>query len=191
MPKSSRKIALVDGENVGSLSKYSSLPSDYETIYYFLGATQHLSSELTGKHPDIRVIEIAKVGKNNLDFHLSAYLGYLHNTVSSDFIFEVISKDTGFDGIIGFINQNWNRKCYRESTFFSHLTRKLPLKIQTHFISRNQICLPKSINALRNYLIAQSLSTVDNVDEHVETLFKTCLLYLDFQNRVRYDRIGF
>ena len=185
MSESNKKIALVDGENVGSLSKYSSLPPDYEIIYYFLGATQRLSPELTGKNSDIRVVEIAKIGKNNLDFHLAAYLGYLHKMVSPDFIFEVISKDTGFDGIISFINQNWKRKCRRMDALYS----EIPREIIIHFVFRDGLGLPKNVKALRNYLIASSLSTTDNVDDDIEILFEIGLLYLDCENRIRYNPI--
>ena len=185
-----KKIAFVDGENVGYLSNYSSLSLDYKEIHYFLGATQRLPPELLQKHQNIKIIKINKTAKNNLDFHLAMYLGRLHEKLSNDFVFEVISNDTGFDGIVSFINKNWNRKCVRNGA--TCLRNSTLSKIHNHFHGvTDGFGLPKSINALHNYLLAKSLSTADNVYDHISILFDEYGLYLDFEDRIRYDRFNY
>lgn len=106
----------VDYENTGSLAGFQA--SNYDRIFVFCGPNNNklkLGDLPTTEFSRIDLIKIQSTGANNLDFHLSFYLGRLHETSPTKTVFHIISNDTGFNGIINHLNKI-GRKCKRIST---------------------------------------------------------------------------
>jgi hypothetical protein len=60
----------------------------------------------------IEVIRLKTNGANNLDFHLAYYLGKFSQTAPKEIQFHIITKDTGFNGIVSHIKKS-GRSCQR------------------------------------------------------------------------------
>ncbi|MBU3915531.1 hypothetical protein KKA14_08340 [bacterium] len=124
---SNYKWLFIDHENIGNIESLDT--KIFEKIYVFVGASHKaLKINFVQLHQNVsmEVIKIRNVGQNNLDFHLSYFLGKLDATTDSNVEFVILSKDKGFDHLIRFINDN-GRKCSRESLS----TLKNSQKIQT------------------------------------------------------------
>ena len=103
MDKNIEKIVhFVDFENV-----HHHIPIDeiargsHQQVILFVGNQQKIPNEWLIVEYNITVIRIGRTSKDNLDFHLSAYLGMVHvgrDLASVRFI--IWSADTGFDDLI-------------------------------------------------------------------------------------------
>ena len=101
------KWAFIDYENIHSLEKVGDL-SAYMRIIVFLGAKQqsiNFGELRSHKMLNLSVIQIEAVADNNLDFHLTYYLGLFDKQEDDAIEFDVISNDKGFDGVIAHINK--------------------------------------------------------------------------------------
>lgn len=90
--------AFVDCENVGPLKNIDFSP--YERVILFLGPNNHTLSLPAGTGYLIQPIQVAKGGKNNLDFHLALHMGMHHGTVPMSVAFHLISNDKGMDVLV-------------------------------------------------------------------------------------------
>lgn len=127
-----RKIALIDGESIRNINPL--ILSQYESVYYFFGAIQKgIDFDIEQNERElltpinITMIPIAKTGKDNLDFHLSYYLGKLDLEVDEKVRFYVYAKDTGYDGLITFINKK-GRICTRLDSY-ERLSSQIPIEV--------------------------------------------------------------
>lgn len=92
-------IAFIDFENATNTEQMDF--SDIDEIIVFKGANQHQKAiKLTSFTGSIKTVNIDKIGKNNLDFHLVFKLGELHYKRSIDDAFSIFSGDKGFDDVI-------------------------------------------------------------------------------------------
>ncbi len=106
--------AFVDLENIGSLKNISI--DKYDRIYVFVGSMQSnisLTSDSTENFVELKILKVRGVSKDNLDFHLSYYLGKFDTSAKKDISFTIISNDTGFDNLIKHISCT-GRKCQRQ-----------------------------------------------------------------------------
>lgn len=102
----SRKVYLVDTENVGTAWK-EILPQKSSKDVIILFYTEHSPGI---SYTDLNVIReyplsfdmiLCYPGKNGLDFQMVSYLGYLIKTAPrSEYI--IVSNDTGFDAVVKF-----------------------------------------------------------------------------------------
>ncbi len=134
---SKKSAYLIDSENVGST--WETLLKGDEKFDLFIFVTENAKSmnfsllrELTNDSRHKLEIIDSKTGKNNLDFHLSSYLGYLigKNRYSS---YVIVSQDTGYDNIIEY----WKQQGYEVSR-----TNTKPQSVQRargRVLSRTQI----------------------------------------------------
>ena len=93
--------AFVDYENIGCLDGIAF--SNYERILIFCGPKNSKINIGSATIPDFLQIEIIKlksIGANNLDFHISYYLGKFAQTAKSEVQFHVITNDNGFNGLV-------------------------------------------------------------------------------------------
>ena len=95
----------IDYENVPyKLSDIIQYPA--EKYFLFVGRKQNLQvKEEIKKTKQIEIIQIEGNGKNNLDFHLSYYLGLKNTVASQEIQFKVFTKDKGFLHLLQFINK--------------------------------------------------------------------------------------
>lgn len=95
------KWAFVDYENVKSLHVLNG--RDYERVFVFCGPGDkriNVGALSTGGFFGIELIRVGTTGRNNLDFHLAFHLGRFHETAKAGVSFDLISNDTGFDGLV-------------------------------------------------------------------------------------------
>lgn len=155
-------LAFVDYENVGSLNDFDL--SKYEKTLIFMGEKQkyiNIEHMTSNQELSFNIIKVGGVSPNNLDFHLSFYLGKLHTELDKKISFDIISNDKGFAPLIEHINSH-NRTCRLIST------RKEVKKVTTpstldlleeklipSLKSRAKIKRPKSYESLCNHINSQ------------------------------------
>ena len=101
------KWAFIDYENVGNLDSIDL--AAYEKIIVFLGAKQaklDFGEKKYDKLLNLVVIQIKATQANNLDFHLSYYLGKFDASADHKIAFEVISNDHGYEPLLSHITSN-------------------------------------------------------------------------------------
>lgn len=107
--------AFVDYENIGCLDGI--VFNNYERILIFCGPKNSKINIGSSTIPDFLQIEIIKlksIGANNLDFHISYYLGKFAQTAKPEVQFHVITNDNGFNGLVRHINKT-GRVCKKIS----------------------------------------------------------------------------
>ena len=105
------KWAFIDYENVGCLSKVDL--SVYEKVVVFIGAKQPKLDFGDKKYEapiNLVLIQLKATQANNLDFHLSYYLGKYDHEATTGIAFDVITNDNGFSPLISHIKTN-GRAC--------------------------------------------------------------------------------
>ena len=103
------KVLLVDYENVLQVD-ISEIDKESYNVKIFVGASQNkipfdLVTAAQAFGSNIEWVKIDASGKNALDFHIAYFLGkYSQTHPNQKFI--VLSKDTGFDPLMRFLNKN-------------------------------------------------------------------------------------
>lgn len=145
------KWAFVDYENIGCLSKVDL--SIYEKVIVFVGAKQPKVDFGNKKYEssiNLVLIQIKATQPNNLDFHLSYYLGKFSHEASSNTSFEVISNDNGFSSLISHIKTN-GRPCKQVKMLnSSNEITKLINSLKSRAIEKR----PQKVVSLRNHIAA-------------------------------------
>jgi PIN domain len=111
--------AFVDYENVGSLEGIKL--ENYQRIFVFFGPKN--TKLKFGMLPTIgslqlEIIGVPSISDNNVDFHLSFYLGIWHTQVEENIAFHIVSRDQGFNGLIQHV-KGLGRECKRISPIIS------------------------------------------------------------------------
>ena len=171
------KYAFIDYENVHSLSLWDL--ADFEKIFLFIGANQK-AIELSSKFEDelnITLITIKSVAKNNLDFHLTYYLGKLDAQTDKQIAFHIFSNDKGYEGICEFISkQKQGRECRLIGMYVSKSEKKQPEKSELyqkylHFLlSKPHAKRPQTLTALKNEIL--SYLALKNTPNKVEFILR-------------------
>ena len=146
-------VYLIDYENVhyAGWEGIEHLTKEDEVILFYsenastIPMDLHIKVATSGAR--LRYIHVEKTGKNYLDFQLSALSGYLV-AESGQEEFVVVSKDTGFNAIVDF----WNQQDF--------LDKKI------HFARREQIALTSSKKAVAKK--AESKKTVQQTTKKAE-----------------------
>jgi len=155
--------AFVDYENVGCLSAVDL--SIYERIIIFLGAKQpklDFGGTKYDKPLNITLIQIKTTSLNNLDFHLSYYLGKFDSETDKEVAFDVVSNDNGFVPLIVHIKQN-GRTCKQvksstETEMVIHKPKEtidLKARLMHSLKSRSKDKRPQKVSSLRNHIASQ------------------------------------
>ena len=104
-----KQLLLIDYENVQQVN-ISEIDRESYNVKIFVGASQNkipfdLVAAAQAFGENIEWIKLDAHGKNALDFHIAYFLGkYSQTHPNQKFI--VLSKDTGFDPLIRFLNKN-------------------------------------------------------------------------------------
>ncbi len=172
--------AFVDLENIGSLKNISI--EKYDQIYVFVGSNQtniSLTPDSAEKFVELKILKIKETSKDNLDFHLSYYLGKLDSSAKKDVIFTVISNDTGFDNLIKHIS-SIGRKCKRLKV--ENKENKEKTKVLQNLLAKGPNKLPKTEKSLKNY-IKSNLGNTDS-EKKIETTYKHVIKNKTIANRI-------
>ena len=94
-------VHFVDFENVHKHIPIDEIArEDHQQVILFVGNQQTIPNEWLVVEYNLTVIRVGRTSKDNLDFHLSAYLGMVHVGRDSSVRFIIWSNDTGFDDLI-------------------------------------------------------------------------------------------
>lgn len=146
------KWAFIDYENIGCLDKIDM--SVYSKVILFLGAKQpkiDLGEKKYDNPIDLVVVQMKATQANNLDFHLSYYLGRFESQAPSNVSFEIISNDNGFSPLIAHVKAN-GRVCkqIKVASAPSEKSKLINSLVATPIEKR-----PKKVVTLRNHIAAQ------------------------------------
>lgn len=171
------KWAFIDYENIGTLKGLDL--SIYERVIIFIGANQRKINICDEKytHPvNITLVKMDTISPNNLDFHLSFYLGKFANEAPENIEFEVITNDNGFMPLITHINSS-GRACEMKRTYstvrcpiilFERLSGILPEK------------RPKKLIGLANYINHHmKLRSGEDATKYIEQLVSDQLIIVN------------
>lgn len=114
-----KKFVYVDYENMNNLKNYPKIDGKY---FFFIGAKQKSipkSLVFASNDSDVEWVEIDGTGKNALDFHIAYYLA--KNDSEKDVSHYILSKDSGFDPLVSFINKKHNSKIVKRIISLSDL----------------------------------------------------------------------
>ncbi len=159
------KWAFIDYENIGCLSKVDL--SAYCKVILFLGAKQpriDLGDKKYDSPIELVLVQLKATQSNNLDFHLSYYLGKYDGEASSNVAFEIISNDKGFSPLVGHIKAN-GRACRQVKVATATATASAPAaakpkvpstknKLIKSLTSKPKDKRPKKVASLRNHIAA-------------------------------------
>ncbi|MGB0466169.1 MAG: PIN domain-containing protein [Pontibacterium sp.] len=146
------KWAFIDYENIGCLSKVDL--EAYSKVLLFLGAQQPKIDFGDKKYDapiEFLVVQVKASQANNLDFHLSYYLGKYDSETPSEVGFEIISNDNGFAPLIAHVKQN-GRTCKQVKV---PLTSAEQNRLVSLLTSRPVDKRPKKVTSLRNHIATQ------------------------------------
>jgi len=172
-----KEWAFVDLENIGSLTNISI--GNYDVIYVFVGSKQtniSLAPESTEKFIELKLLKIKGTSKDNLDFHLSYYLGKFDALAKKDIAFTVISNDSGFDNLIKHISST-GRKCKRFKS-----ENKENSKVLQNLLAKGSEKMPKTEKSLKNYIKSHLGS--NNSKKKIETTFNYVIKNKKVANRI-------
>jgi hypothetical protein len=173
--------AFIDLENIGLLRDVSI--EKYDVIYLFVGATQeHISlfPPASEEFVEIKILKISDSSKDNLDFHLSYYLGKMDALAKEDIGFTVISNDSGFDNLIKHV-ATLGRKCKRLKV---ETTEKLVLKkVLLSLEEKDDNKLPKSEKALKNYI--KSHLGKGHSERNLESVYNALMKQKEIASRIK------
>ena len=144
--------AFVDYENIGTLESVDL--TLYSKAVIFLGAKQQKIDFGNSRYQqpiNMVIVQVEEVGANNLDFHLSYYLGKCETKVAKDVGFDIISNDNGFAPLIEHIRSN-GRACNQIKTLCQELSVE---KFITVLCAKPIGQRPKKVETLRNHIAAQ------------------------------------
>ncbi len=143
------KWAFIDYENICTLEPIDI--SSYVKVVVFMGAKQEKLNFGKSQHPspfNLNIVQIKDIGANNLDFHLSYYLGVSEAKAPKEIVFDVISNDNGYLPLIRHIRAK-GRICNHIK--FGSRTNKLIEKLRSKPVSLR----PKKVASLRNHIASQ------------------------------------
>lgn len=106
------KYIYIDYENMSNLKNL--LPGKDKKYFFFIGANQNKipkSLVIDSDEVCIKWIEIEGQGKNALDFYIAYFIA--KNDEHKDVQHFILSKDTGFDPLISYINKTKSREIVR------------------------------------------------------------------------------
>ena len=97
----------IDFENTSSLGNI--VPKANDKILLFLGVAQKalpvpLVQQLMDMPCEVELISVQGQSANNVDFHLSYYLGLYQTSAPKTAKFVVVSKDKGYDHLVQRVN---------------------------------------------------------------------------------------
>lgn len=157
--------AFIDYENISTLEgiEFSKLSK----IYVFIGAKQNkinLGNEKINLLTEIHLLKLKTTSPDNLDFHISYYLGKFDALADKNIEFIVVSNDTGFDPLIKHLKDN-GRICNRKkltgkvepasqintNTQPSQVNEALQLKLVKTLASTHIEKRPKTEATLKNF----------------------------------------
>ncbi len=192
-----KRVILIDFENIQKLD-LEPIDTPDTDIVVFVGKSQnkipfHLVEKAQTMGNRIKWLKIAGDGKNNLDFHIAFELGRLSEGSQKDIALIVLSKDSGYDSLIKYINDagiqtkrianlaelSDSKKLPPSSKFTDYIVANLN-KIDNQKRPRTRGTLKKHVESL-----LRDKASTGEIDAIIEEMFIKGLLTLT-NNRLKY-----
>ena len=193
-----KRIILIDFENIQKLD-FDHMDTANTEILIFVGRSQnkipfHLVEKAQAFGERLKWLKIAGDGKNNLDFHLAFELGRLFENYQKDVELVILSKDSGYDSLIKYVN-DLGIHTYRiaNPAELSDSTKQLPTSNFTGNIVANLHKIniqkrPRTRTTLKKHIESLLRDKVQptEIDLIIEEMFIKGLLSLT-NNRLKYN----
>ena len=192
-----KRVILIDFENIQKLD-LEPIDTPDTDIVVFVGKSQnkipfHLVEKAQTMGNRIKWLKIAGDGKNNLDFHIAFELGRLSERSQKDISLIVLSKDSGYDSLIKYINDagiptkrianlaelSDSKRLPPSSKFTDYIVANLN-KIDNQKRPRTRGTLKKHVESL-----LRDKASTGEIDAIIEEMFIKGLLTLT-NNRLKY-----
>lgn len=190
--------AFIDYENISTLDGLELVK--FSKVYIFIGAKQNkisLGSEKIELLSEFHLLKLKATSPDNLDFHISYYLGRFDALADNNIKFIIVSNDTGFDPLIKHIKDN-GRECERKklvvTTSVAPLVKqkknnpappdKLQIKLVERLVATKNEKRPKTDISLKNFVKSHLGLQNDNVGVQREfsKLVKSSLISVEGKN---------
>jgi len=157
-----------DLENLGRIERIDF--SRYKKLYIFVGTHQKITEQehLLLTLTQTEIIYVKSSGKDALDKVLILYLGKVNNESGPEVIFEIISKDRGFDVAKEILN-SWGRIYQRNGSQKQNIDDKTRLFLALFSIKKEN--RPKHYNALVNFLKTTAICKNSHESLPIEFIF--------------------
>lgn len=192
-----KRIILIDFENIQRLD-FELIDTTNTDIIIFVGKSQSkipfpLVEKAQTLGDRITWLKIAGDGKNNLDFHIAFALGCLSEKLKNEVELIILSKDSGFDSLIKYINDAGvhvrrianlaeladSQKQMPSSNFTSYIVANLN-KIDPQKRPRTRDTLKKHVES-----VLRDKAGANEIDSIIEEMFIKSLL-TQTGNRLKY-----
>jgi hypothetical protein len=193
-----KRVILVDFENMQKLDLGHIDTVDTE-IMIFVGKSQSkvpfsLVEKAQALGGRVRWLKIAGDGKNNLDFHLAFELGRLCEQLNKEVEFIILSKDSGYDSLIKYVNDlGIITRRIANPAELADSTKQLPSSKFTSYVvaNLNKILNPKrprTSGTLKKHIesVLRDKVNANEIDLIIEEMFIKGLL-TETNNRLKYN----
>jgi hypothetical protein len=193
------RILFVDFENVQRI-KLDTIEQEGTQVLLFVGRHQNkipfeLVRDAQKFGERLRWVKIEGAGKNNLDFHIAYEMGIYDQNINRSVRFVILSKDTGYDSLIRYINKS-GRGCRRINSV-AELTKNVkdtPLSADAKKVLSNLKKIqpnkrPRTRRTLRKHIesLFQAVSETNfDAETVVDELFSHELIK-ELNNKIRYN----
>ncbi len=111
-----RRYVFLDFETLKQI-KFKKLEKVCDKVFVFVGSDMesvpfNLVKEIQGMGSNVKWIEVTGISPHDLNYHICFLMGKLHEKISSDVEFAILSNDGAFDPLVNFINST-GRSCIR------------------------------------------------------------------------------
>jgi hypothetical protein len=111
-----RRYVFLDFETLKHI-KFKKLEKVCDKIFVFVNSTTEnipftLVREMQRMGNAIKWVEVSATSQNDLNYHICFLMGKLHERISIDVEFAILSNDTRFDALVHFVNST-GRNCLR------------------------------------------------------------------------------
>ena len=174
MTTHSRRYVFLDFDTLVSI-KFKKLEKVCDKIFVFVGSDITtvpftLVREMQNMGNAIKWIEVGETLTHDLNYHICFLMGKLHEKISGDVEFAILSNDEGFDPLVNFINAT-GRGCLRIKNSIAEKTVTQPPsplsitpKTEPISIKKEPISVLESLNTR---LFGEHISEADD-DEKVQ-----------------------
>lgn len=197
MEMTTKRIILVDFENIQKFD-FDNIDTTNTNIAIFVGKSQNkipfsLVEKAQSFGDRLIWVKIAGDGKNNLDFHLAFELGRLCERMDKDVELIILSKDSGYDSLIRYVNElGIKTRRIANPAELSDSKKQLPSSNFTKYIVNNLNKIdgqkrPRTLRTLKKHIesLLREKAGASEIDAILEEMFISGLLS-EINNRLKY-----
>jgi hypothetical protein len=191
------RIILIDFENIQKFD-FDNIDTTNTSIAIFVGKSQNkipfsLVEKAQSFGDRLIWVKIAGDGKNNLDFHLAFELGRLSERMDKDVEIVILSKDSGYDSLIRYVNEmGIKTRRIANPAELSDSKKQLPSSNFTNYIVNNLNKIdgqkrPRTLRTLKKHIesLLRDKAGTSEIDAILEEMFIKGLLS-EINNRLKY-----